>query len=514
MTQARPRFSILLSGPRPDTIASVFDQTFGDWELLLIGSVGESDAAVAERVRMFDTTGDHTSAVNRAIAAAVGDFLLILRPGDWLAPDALRRLARAAADDIDILYLDEVVAADDNQANAAIARKPDWSPERLRHYNYIGPALALRTALVQDAGGHRVGFGEAADYDLLLRISERAGRIVHVPTAQFRRAADRQADTEAAARLAVQEHLNRLGIAATAEVGSDPRFGRVVRRLDPGRLISIVIPTAGQVGTVEGAPRTFVIEAVRSALARTHHQRVEVIVVHDMATPADTISELHDIGGNRLVTLEYDKPFNFSEKCNLGFLQSQGDFVVLLNDDTEVVSDDWLEALVAPLEEADVGLTGAKLLYEDGSIQHGGHLYASGSRPPHPLHAYRWWPDGTGLSGDLIINRECSGVTAACAALRREVYQEIGGLSEIVPVNFNDVDLSLKVRHIGRRVLWVADCVVKHYESKSRVQSKARNFEIEFLERRWPDSFVRDRYAPWLSYKETVRPHAYKRWEE
>jgi GT2 family glycosyltransferase len=195
-------------------------------------------------------------------------------------------------------------------------------------------------------------------------------------------------------------------------------------------------------------------------------------------------------------------------------LKSQGDFVVLLNDDTEVVSDDWLEALVAPLEEADVGLTGAKLLYEDGSIQHGGHLYASGSRPPHPLHAYRWWPDGTGLSGDLIINRECSGVTAACAALRREVYQEIGGLSEIVPVNFNDVDLSLKVRHVGRRVLWIADCVVKHFESKSRVQSKARDFEIEFLERRWPDSFVRDRYAPWLSYKETVRPHAYKRWEE
>lgn len=507
MTPVRPRFSIVVTEATGVTVESVLAQTFGDWELLLIGSAAEPNPATDARIRTVQMSGDNTAAVNLAVAAALGEFVLVLCPGDSLTLNALRELDRATADGVDVVYGDEVACATDE-----VLPKPDWSPERLRHYDYIGPAVALRTALVRDVGGYRDAFGHAARYDLLLRVSERARRIEHVPTPLVRPGTERRG-IDTAAREAVQDHLDRLGVAATVQVGPDPAYLRIARRLDPERLISIVIPTCGQVGTVDGAPRSFVVEAVRSALARTGHRSVEIIVVYDLSTPAETLAELRAVAGDQLVTLEYDRPFNFSEKCNLGVLHARGDVVVLLNDDVEVVSDHWLETLVAPLDEPDVGLTGAKLLYEDGSIQHGGHLYASGSRPPQPLHAYRWWPDVVGPFGDLIINRECSGVTAACVAVRRDVYDEVGGLCEVVPVNFNDVDLSLKVRQVGRRILWMAGCVLKHFESKSRVQSKARESEIEFLNRRWPDSFGHDVYAPWLSYEETVRPHVHRRWE-
>jgi GT2 family glycosyltransferase len=500
-----PRVTVVVAQPSQATIESVLAQTVDAWELL-VRDAAPPTVPADPRIRPLGGDG------RQALAEARGEYVMFLHDDEQLEPDAVRVLAGAAGQGADIVYAEEIEGPDGRDvATGDRVPKPDWSPERLRHYDYLGSAVALRTDLVRAVGGLRPEAGTAAGYDLILRATEQATGIVHVPTVVLRRGSA-PAPTPEQCRSVVQDHLDRSGIAATARTGPDG-YLRLDRRLDPDRLVSIVIPTIGQVGEVDGAPRTYVVEAVRSALARTRHPSLEIVVVYDPPTPPETLVELREVAGDRLVLLEYDKPFNFSEKCNLGVLASHGEVVVLLNDDTEVVSDRWLETLVAPLDEPDVGLTGAKLLYEDGTIQHAGHLYASGARPAHPLHGYRYWPDVTGPFGDLVIDRECSGVTAACVALRRAVYEEIGGLSELVPVNFNDVDLSLKVRHSGRRVLWMADTVLRHFESKSRVQSKARDFEIEFLDRRWAESFRRDAYAPWLSYEETIKPHEYRRWE-
>lgn len=509
------RFSLVLpvSGAADEeaaTVASLRAQTLPDWELLVPHPGAGGGDGQARCVDIPDGAGE-ADVANRAVAMARGEFLMAMRPGDTLEPGALLQFARLLEDDplVDVVYCDEVDG--DGPATGPAtrpARKPAWSPERLRHQDYLGRACVLRTSLVVQVGGFRPGFEGAAQYDLVLRATERARRIAHLASRLFAPVAVEPPVAPAAAQRAVQDHLDRLGIDAAVGPGPAPGLHRVRRRLSPDQLVSIIVPTRGQTGVVGGAQRAFVVEAVRSALTRTAHRRIEVVVVFDESTSADTLEALRAVAGERLVALEYRGPFNFSRKCNLGVLGSRGDVVVLLNDDTDVVSQGWLEELVAPLAEPDVGMTGAKLLYEDGTLQHAGHLYASGGRPPHPLHAYRWCDDGIGPAGDLVIDRECSGVTAACAALRREVYDEIGGLSELVPVNFNDVDLSLKVRQGGRRIVWMSHCVLYHFESKSRVQSRAKPEETAFLERRWPGSFRRDEYVPWLTFEESAKPPA------
>lgn len=307
-------------------------------------------------------------------------------------------------------------------------------------------------------------------------------------------------DDQRAAVRAAQEQVARLGIAATVSPGPAVGYHQLSRRLDPDVAVSIVVPTRGQTGVVDGTERCYVVAAVRSALAKTAHPNVEVVVVYDDPTPPDVLAQLHAIASDRFVGVPYNEPFSFSEKCNVGFLRARGDIVVLLNDDTEAMSQGWLEALVAPLAEPDVGMTGAKLFYPDRTIQHGGHLYASGAGTPRPWHAFMWSADVPAELGSLVVTRECSGVTAACAALRREVYEQVGGLTETLPVIFNDVDLSLKVRRAGLRVLWVADCELYHFESQTRVPMVAP-WETDAIARRWDGSFGRDGYLPWLEFR-------------
>ena len=186
--------------------------------------------------------------------------------------------------------------------------------------------------------------------------------------------------------------------------------------------------------------------------------------------------------------------FNFSEKCNLGFLASSGDVVVLLNDDVEVASEGWLEELIGPIvQEADVGMTGARLHFSDMTLQHGGHWYGDGGWTHAFLGAVM--DEGIDLRA-LVMNRETSGATAACAAVRRDVFEEVGGLTEELPGNFNDIDLSMKIARAGYRILWMTHSVLFHFESRSR-QRVVHQSEIDKLVDRWGIP-QRDRYLPTL----------------
>lgn len=384
----------------------------------------------------------------------LGDVVVLADPGTRLHEGAAALLAAALADGADLAYADEV-------RGGAEFRKPVWSPERLRCQPYLG-VVALRRSLFDELGV-REDLGAAALHDLQLRVAERDPAVVHVPELLSTvPEPDRLADVH---RRAVQEHLDRLGVAATVAVGDAPGTLRISRTLAPERRVSIVVPTNGADGVVWGRNRVLVLEALRTALATTRHRNLEVVVVYDTPTPESVLDGLRELLGERLVLVPYDKPFSHSEKCNLGVLHSTGDRIVLFNDDIEAITEGWLEELVAPLDEPGVGMTGARLFLENTRVQHAGHAYYGGDY--HHVF-YRALREDDGPFQALRVNREVSGVTAAVAAMRREAYLEVGGFTEKLPTSYNDIDLCHKVRSRGYRILWLAGVELYHFGSKSR----------------------------------------------
>ncbi len=496
-----------------DTIDSVRAQTFTNWEWIVVDdhspdervrAVLRAAASQDRRIVLVERSdnGHIVRASNDGLERARGEFIALLDHDDLIVPTALERIAHAlhGHEDADYLYTDED-KIDSSGRHFGVFRKPRWSPERLYGHMYTCHMSVIRRELMQRIGGFREGFDGSQDYDLVLRVTEQARRIVHVPEVLYHwravpgsAAADSNAKPYAyvAAMKAVTESLQRRHVDATVGPIEDlPGNYRITRRLDPSISVSIIVPTRGASGFVWGEKRVFVVEAVRSALAKTDHPIIEVVVVYDEDTPDSVLSELENVCAGRLVLVPYTGPFNFAEKINTGMLASNGSRLVLLNDDVEVISESWLEQLLAPLDEPDVGMTGAKLYFADGSIQHAGLATQFGRY----MHPYRGTSGGSpGPMCDLMVSHEVSGVTAACAAIRREVFDTVGGLCEQLPMNYNDVDLCNKVRDSGYRIVWLASCELYHFESKTR-EINVRPWEEEFIADRWGPP-GRDEYLP------------------
>ncbi len=461
------------------------------------------------RIRLVEreTNGHIVAASNDGIDAATGEFIVLLDHDDLLTPDALsaNALQISRVDDVDYLYSDEDKVDDEGRLFDEF-RKPDWSPERLRGQMYTSHLSVMRTEVVRRVGGFGEGYDGSQDHDLALRVGEVARRVIHIPEVLYHWRAvvgSASADINAkpyatiAGAKAVQDHMDRLGLAAEVGQGPVPGHYRITRRLDPAVRVSVVIPTIGQSDLIWGSRRVMVVEAVRSLLARTRHKNLEIVVVYDDPTPEAVLRELREVAGDTLVLERFPRPFNYSEKMNVGCLRASGDRLVFLNDDVEVISDEWLEQLVAPLDEPDVGLTGARLYFSDDTVQHAGHAYARG----HYLHPFRDLPrDSYGPFGALILNREASGVTAACAAMRRETFVRIGGFTETLPANFNDVDLCYKVRGNAQRIVYVASVELYHFESRSRERA-VHDWERNVVRGRWGVP-VDDPYVPTLRRRE------------
>jgi len=485
-----------------DMIDSVRAQTITSWELVLVDdaspdarvrNVLRAAAAVDPRILVIEreTNGGIVQASNAAIDAASGEFLALLDHDDLLAPHALEMMAREIAADssVDYLYSDEdKVRADGSYFDRF--DKPDWSPERLRGQMYTGHLSVLRTSLVRDVGGFSADFEGSQDHDLVLRVTEKARRIVHIPEVLYHwrvipgstaeRIDNKPYAWDAGVR-AVSAHLRRIGIRGSASRGPVPGTYRIDRELEIDRSVSVIIPTRGTAGEIWGEQRVFVVEAVRSLLAKSSHRNLEIVVVYDESTPESVLSELTEIAGELLVLVPFVGTFNFSRKCNEGFLASRGEVLFFLNDDVQAITDEIVGRMVAPLNEPDVGMTGAFLFFEDGAVQHAGHLHHMGQFS----HAYLGAKRGDyGAFSSLTINREASGLTAACIAMPRDVFAEVGGFSELFPGNFNDVDLSKKTGQAGYRMVWLADVELYHFESRSR-DPLVHSFEHKMIIDRW-----------------------------
>jgi len=512
-----PRYSILtpvFSPPREafeSCVASVLAQTSVDWQWCLVDDASP-EPWVATRLAELQASdprievyrrprnGGIVEASNDALAMARGEFVVLLDHDDELSPDALAEVDAVIAREplVDYVYSDEDKVTPDGEHYDEF-RKPRWSPERLRAQHYCSHVSVIRTDLVRAVGRFREGFDGSQDHDLILRVTERTRRIAHVPKVLYHWRAipgsaavhpDEKPHAFVAAIRAVREHLGRVGIEAS--VGDVPGHSliRVERVLRSRPEVLIVIPTRGTRRRVFGVDVCLVEHCVDAILRNSTYERYRIVVVADAPTPPEVLERLRGTAGGKVDVVGYDKPFNYSEKCNLGVVQGDEEYVVLLNDDTEIITPSWLEVMLSYMNEPDVAMVGPMLLLEDGRIQSAGHSYLSGFHNVANGVSAR----EVGPLGMLTFAREVSGVTGACAMVRRPAYFEVGGMSESFPVSFNDVDLGFKLLDRGYRIIWTPLARLYHFESATREASTTPD-ELEALARRWGSRFDRDEYT-------------------
>lgn len=504
---SRPKISVIT--PVYDTpevvleaaIRSVREQYYPDWELCLYDDASPSahvrralERHAAEEPRIRVAFGEKNAGISAgldgALALATGEYVAFLDHDDALTPDALLEMACAIGETgAEILYSDE------DKYDARGRRhdpffKPDWSPDLFLSIMYTCHLTVMRRDLVARAGGFRRGFEGSQDYDLWLRATELSERVVHVPMVLYhwRQIAGSTAVdvgnkgyAHERSRRAIAEALSRRGVAGTVGDGPVPTSFHVVRHVVDEPLVSVIIPTRDRVDLLATA-----IEGLES---KTDYKNIEILVVDNGSTDPETLAYL-ERSPHRVI--RDDGPFNFSRLNNLAAREARGDHLLLLNNDTEPVSRGWLRAMVEHAQRPEVGVVGAKLLYPSGRVQHAGVVLGIGGVAGHSHKHFA--KDAPGYFQALHLLRDFSAVTAACALVRRSVYEEIGGFDEEnLAVAFNDVDLCLRVREAGYLVVWTPYALLTHFESESRgFDLDAR--EIDYMISRWGEELFRDPY--------------------
>ena len=413
------------------------------------------------------------------------EWVIFVPAGDAVTRDALH-FAKTADADVDVIYGDTRHDVKREDRLPTYQRRPSYSPERLRSHDYIGGVIVARRSIVDAAGGLE-SLTAADSHDRNLRLCEQARGVTRIPeifnvtpSANFLPAANPDA---------VVRHLARVGIDATVDFDPDTPCVRVRRTLSKRPLVSVIIPTRGSSAELRGTQTPLVVNTVPTLLTKSSYQELEIVVVADTPTPTEVREELARLCGERLTLVDFNQAFNFATKNNLGVAHSSGEFVLLLNDDTEIISDDAIETMLSLFEDPAVGIVGPILYFEDGTIQSAGHIFS-----PDPTDMYRLKPaDTRGAHNYVRVQREASSVIAACLLTSRKVFEEVGGLSTQFPGNWNDIDFALKVQQAGYKVVFTPYAKFFHFESKTRVALRIEA-EVAKLGNRWGDILDDDPY--------------------
>jgi len=484
-------------------IASVREQTYANWELCLadastialVRPILKKAAASDSRIKVayLATNEGIVGNSNAAIRLATGEFISLLDHDDTLAPFALHEVAAAinAQPEADFLYSDED-KLDPQGRRVEPNFKPDWSPETLLSRNYVCHLVTARKSLVESIGGFRQGFDGSQDHDLVLRATEAAKGIVHIPRVLYHwrmheqsTAANKGSKSYAfdAGKRAVAEALARRGIDASVHDGAVLGTYHVVYHLRSQPLVSVLIPN-------KDAPD--MLARCIDSLGRSSYANFEVIVVENGSTRAETHSYYAKLRQQPHVRIvEWTKPFNYASVNNFAAREAKGDLLLFLNNDTEFINEDALEAMVKLAVQPGIGAVGAKLYYADDTIQHAGIVIGMGGVAGHShLNFPR---EAAGYMQRLQFTQNVAAVTAACLLMPRRVFEEVGGFDEGFVLAFNDVDLCLAVLRQGYRVLWTPQAELYHLESKTRgyedtVEKQARfRREYELFHTKWSD---------------------------
>ena len=525
--EALPLVSIcvpLYNTPEPflrQFLASVFDQTSTRWELCLadasdeahayVGEIVKQRAAFAEKLVPAADRVKYVKVENKGISAntnaaadlATGEYLALADHDDILAPHAVYTLQMAILDSgADFLYSDEALFKKSIRRPMVAHFKPDFAPDYLVCCNYICHLSAFKRSLYFEAGGERTECDGSQDHDLFLRLTDRLDetQICHIPQVLYYwrvHGGSTSGGTAAkpyvakAAKKAIADHLERTGQRGTVRDGLYPSTYKVDYEIEGEPLVSILIPNMDHTDDLE--------KCLSSVYKKTSWHNFEVIVIENNSKEAATFDYYKKITGPegyprcRVVEYKAEGGFNFSAINNFGRKAAQGDYLLLLNNDVEVINREWLTEMLMQASRPGVAMCGAMLYYPDDTIQHAGIVTGLGGYAGHS-HKYRPRTSG-GYMFRAATVQDFSAVTAACLLVRAEVFDALNGLDEGFTVAFNDVDFCLRARRAGWRVVWTPYAQLYHYESKSRgidEKDKAKKARFAGEQKRLTERFGRE----------------------
>ncbi|MEB8144321.1 glycosyltransferase family 2 protein [Enterococcus faecalis] len=488
-------------------IDSILNQVYTNWELCMADDASTDPNVkkilteyqqLDERIRVVfrEQNGHISEATNSALAIATGEFVALLDNDDELAINAFYEVVKVLNEnpELDLIYSDEdKIDMDGNRSDPAF--KPDWSPDLLLGTNYISHLGVYRRSILEEIGGFRKGYEGSQDYDLVLRFTEKTTkeRIKHIPKVLYywrmlptSTAVDQGSKGYAfeAGLRAVQDALVRRGINGHATHGAANGLYDVYYDIESEKLVSIIIPTKNGYKDVQ--------RCVSSIIEKTTYQNYEII----MADNGSTDPKMHELYAEfeqqlpgRFFVESIDIPFNFSTINNRAAKKAHGEYLLFLNNDTEVITENWVTLMVSFAQQERIGCVGAKLLYPNNTVQHAGVILGLGGVAGHGHYGY---PHGDlGYFGRLAINVNYSAVTAACLLMKKADFDAVGGFEEAFTVAFNDVDLCLKVQALGRDNVWLHEAELYHFESQTRGYDdkgkKKKRFEQEkvMMEEKW-----------------------------
>jgi GT2 family glycosyltransferase len=521
----RPVISLIMLVETPiaaffkGALDSVLGQIYPHWELLLTGdfSADTQSRAIADeyhhqnahvKIISVKSGANLAAMLNSALESVQGEFVAIINQHDKIPAHALFFLAREIGNypDTDVIY------TDDDRINELNGRldprfKPDWNPDLFFSFNYLSNLCAYRADQVRQLDGYHAGFEGAENYDLILRYLKNtsAPKIRHIPRilyharlpsppldpvlSHLHEEAGNKRKSHQAGKSALNAYFESEG--ATVEEGPVPGLYRIRHPLPaPAPLVSIIIPTRDRVDILKAC-----IESIQQ---KTDYEHWEMLVIDNQSRESETHAYFEQIQNDiRIRVIPYDKPFNYSAINNFAVQYTRGEVLALLNNDIEIITEEWLTEMVSHAIRPRIGAVGAKLLYSNERVQHAGVIIGLGGVAGH-AHKYLKHDDH-GYCHRAVVSQNLSAVTGACLVVRKSIYQEVGGLNESdLVVAFNDIDFCLKVREAGYRNLFTPYAKLYHHESISRghddTPEKQAIFinEFGYMKKKWGDKLLND----------------------
>ncbi|MFZ5630135.1 MAG: glycosyltransferase family 2 protein [Spirochaetota bacterium] len=495
-----------------DAVASVFDQVYTNWELIVVDDASESAELLAllknlsqqdPRVNVYFRlrNGNISRAINDGLKRCRGTFFTILDHDDRLSRNALYYVAKAIIEQpkVDIIYSDEDKLSADGTVRTGAFFKPDWSPEYIHTFMYTCHLLAYRTRKALTVGSFDSRFDGAQDFDYFLRFTEKSQRIFHIPHVLYHWriwAQSTASGTDAKpyaferAHKALRNHLTRTAEQFELQPSKLPGHHDVTflpRRAD---LISIVIPTANGGITIGNRLENHIDTLIRQILDESSYQKFEIVIAHNGNLTGDQLAFFEDQQKVKLYHYQ-SVTFNLAEKINKAASECNGNYLLLLNDDIRVISKNWLERMLGMAQRKGVGAVAPKLLFHNGRVQHAGIVLLQGM-PGHPFYGE---PDGNGYGLGIRATRNCIAVTGACKITPAKLFHRLNGYDSAFPMNYNDVDYCLRARELGYRSVYLANVSMYHYEGVSKGTTKQDlSHELVKFRARWAQKYPHDPY--------------------
>ncbi len=487
------------------TIGSVLNQIYENWEMCICddGSSNKeticylkSIEGIDKRIKIIYSKKNEgiSMASNKALSIANGEYVAFLDHDDSIESNALYEIVKLLNNhpEVDLIYTDE------DRINIKEKRfdpffKPDFSIDLLLSMNYIIHLLITKKFLINQIGGFRKEYDGSQDYDLILRLIEKTNKIYHIPKVLYhwRTISSSAANSIYAkpyayekAKRAIEDYLKRNNIKTTVEFSDKKGFYNLKREIDIKPLISIIIPTKDKV--------EYLKKCIESILSKSTYKNYEIFIIDNNSVKNATKNYFEKIEKFRNIhILQYPYDFNFSMINNFAVSKANGEILLFLNNDVEIINKDCFERMLEHVLRKEVGVVGAKLLFKNNTIQHSGVLLGLGGLAGHAFYK----EDSKTIKYFNMANviRNYSAVTFACSMMRKDVFFEVKGFDENLPYNFNDVDLCLKVREKGYLIVYTPFAQLFHFESISRVPKVEKN-EIEYIYKKWENLIDNDPY--------------------